>query len=135
MKGKSAPMRPRFKENMAGERLILPAIYPVPNSFCCSLRHIRTKERIVDIHIEVKRERSVFGHNILLTIYRQHLCHQCIIKYKPLNIHLIAHPRIVWSTGIIAARCCLWKAIPCWIVILGQHLCASLALVLLAGNK
>jgi hypothetical protein len=68
MKRKSAPMRPRLKENMAGERLILPAIYPVPNSFCCSTWHIRAKERIVDIHIEVKRERGVFGHNFSVKI-------------------------------------------------------------------
>ncbi len=61
-------MRPRFKENMAGERLILPAIYSVPNSFCNALRHIRAKERIVDIHIEVKRKRGVFGHNILFGV-------------------------------------------------------------------
>ena len=68
MNGKSAPMRPRLKEYMAGERLILPAIYPVPNSFRCSTWHIRAKERIVDIHIEVKRKRSVFGHNILFVV-------------------------------------------------------------------
>jgi hypothetical protein len=71
----------------------------------------------------------------LFTIYRQHLCNKRVINNKPLNIHLIAHPFVIVPTGIIAAGGCLWKAIPCGVVVLGQHLCARLALVLLAGNK
>jgi hypothetical protein len=61
-------MRPRFQEYMAGKRLILPAIYPVPNSFRNALRHIGAEERIVDIHIEVKRKSSVFSHNFFVKI-------------------------------------------------------------------
>lgn len=68
MKRKSAPMRPRLKEYMTGERLILPAIYSVPNSFRNALRHIRAEELVVDIYIEVKRKRGVFSHNFFVKI-------------------------------------------------------------------
>jgi hypothetical protein len=53
---------------MARKRLILPAIYPVPHALCVALRHIRAKELVVHIHIEVKRKRGVFSHNFCVKI-------------------------------------------------------------------
>ncbi len=53
-------MRPRFKKNVAGERLILPTVYAVPDGPCDTLWHIGTKEGVVDVHIEVKRKAGMF---------------------------------------------------------------------------
>ena len=53
---------------MAGKRLILPAIYAVPDGFCDTLRHIGAEERIIHVHIEVKRKRGVFRHNIKFVV-------------------------------------------------------------------
>lgn len=60
MKRQATPMRPRFKENVAGERLILPTVYPVPDGFCNALGHLGTKECVVDVHVEVERKAGMF---------------------------------------------------------------------------
>ena len=67
MKRKATPMRPALKENMAGKQLVLPAIYAVPDGLCDALRHIGAQERVVDVHVEMERKRSVFSHNFKKT--------------------------------------------------------------------
>jgi hypothetical protein len=59
-------MGPTLKEHMAGKDLVLPAIHPVPYSLRNALWHIRAKERIVNIHIEMERKRGVAGHGAKL---------------------------------------------------------------------
>jgi hypothetical protein len=59
-------MGPTLKEHMAGKDLILPAEHPVPYSLRNALWHIRAKERIVNIHIEMERKRGVAGHGAKL---------------------------------------------------------------------
>ena len=53
-------MRPRFKENVAGERLILPTVYAVPDGLCDALGHLGAEECVVDVHIEVERKAGMF---------------------------------------------------------------------------
>ncbi len=53
-------MRPRFKKNVAGERLILPTVYAVPDGLCDALGHLGAEECVVDVHIEVKRKAGMF---------------------------------------------------------------------------
>ena len=60
MKRQTAPMRPRFKENVAGHSLVFPTVYAVPDGFCDTFRHLRTKECVVDVHIEVERKAGMF---------------------------------------------------------------------------
>jgi hypothetical protein len=48
---------------MAGKQLVLPAIYAVPDGLCDALGHIGAQERVVDVHVEMKRKRNVFSHN------------------------------------------------------------------------
>jgi hypothetical protein len=67
MKRKATPMRPALTENVAGKQLVLPAIYAVPDSLCDALGHIGAEERVVDVHVEVERKRSVFRHNLKKT--------------------------------------------------------------------
>ena len=57
-------MRPRFKEDVAGHSLVLPTINPVPYGFCDALGHLGAEEGVVDVHVEVERERGVFRHGV-----------------------------------------------------------------------
>ena len=57
-------MRSRLKEYMAGERLVLPTVYPVPDGLCDTLRHIGAEEGVVDVHVEVEWEGCVFRHGL-----------------------------------------------------------------------
>lgn len=65
VKRQSAPMRPAFKEHVAGKHLILPAIHPVPYALRNALRHIGAKESVIDVHVEMKGKGGVFGHYFL----------------------------------------------------------------------
>lgn len=58
-------MRPRFQKDMAGERLILPAIYPVPDGLCDTLWHIGAEELVVHIYVEMERKAGVFWHKLI----------------------------------------------------------------------
>lgn len=74
-------MRPALKENVTGKYLVFPAIYPMPYSLRNALRHIRAKEGVVHIHIEMERKGGVFGHSTKL--------HNPAVLYSfVLNVHV-----------------------------------------------
>jgi len=49
---------------MAGERLVLSTVYPVPDGLCDTLRHIGAEEGVIDVHVKMKGERRVFRHGL-----------------------------------------------------------------------
>jgi len=74
-------MRPTLKEHMAGKHLVLPAIYAMPYPLRNALRHIGAKEGVIDVHVEMERERGVFGHSTKL--------HNPAVLYSfVLNVHV-----------------------------------------------